>query len=419
MRAWLAVLAACGGSPSQMQGDAHDAAIDAPPRKPVVLASTRQLCKLLSNRNTSDPTANDVQHRANVLGADLGIPVVHGTTFYLLFGDTIGYAGIWGNESHPDAVGYGTATSAAILADPSLLCSGLRVLTLPPESSIGPTVDPTVVADFAGVAMTAPAGHDIGEYIKNPAGGTFTNLPGDFEVPSGAFVHDGSIYVYYTTVVGPTDITMKGSYLARWAAPSTATIPAYDIFYAVDQRFDAMGPLGGHFINIAAAAHGEYVYLFGTGEFRASPVHLARQRLDALATHAIERVGDGPIIDTPGHGETSVQYFAAVDRWMFLAEELTASSNRIVARFADRPEGPWSDAIVVHDMADPGFLATYCCAQIDDCQGEQFFHCDRTGFYGAYLLPDVRVHADGTFTATYTLSSFDPYNVALFSATFR
>jgi hypothetical protein len=37
---------------------------------------------------------------------------------------------------------------------------------------------------------------------------------------------------------------------------------------------------------------------------------------------------------------------------------------------------------------------------------------------GAYLLPGVQAHADGSFTVVYTLSSFDPYNVALFTTTF-
>src|SRR5690349_14452473 len=102
----LLLIVACGGSSAGETTDAaqsNDAtAIDAAPRPLPELTSTAQLCKLLSNRNTSDPTANDVQHRANVLGADLGIPVEAGGTLYLLFGDTIGYAGIWGSESHPD-----------------------------------------------------------------------------------------------------------------------------------------------------------------------------------------------------------------------------------------------------------------------------------------------------------------------------
>jgi hypothetical protein len=422
--ATIVVLAVGCNTASNTASDASvtaDTTSDAPPRALPQLETTDQLCKLLSNRNTSDPTANDVQHRSNVRGADLGIPVDHAGTLYILFGDTIGYAGIWGAQSHPDAVGYGTDSAAAIAADPSLLCAGLRIVSLAPEASIGPSVDASIERDFAGAAMIAPQGHSLAEYIHNPAGGnggpTFANLPGDFEVPSGAFSTGGSLYVFYTTVVSPADITMKGSYLARWSAPSTTAIPAYDILYGVDERFDSAGPLGGNFINIAAVVHGDYVYAFGTGVYRASPVYLARKRLDSLATPGFDLIG--PIIDTAGYGETSVRYFSAIDRWMFLAEEQTATTNRIVARFADRAEGPWSDAIIVHDMADPQFRTAYCCGADLSCDGKQFFDCARTGFYGTYLFPEPIVHSDGSFTVTYTMSSFDPYNVALFTATFR
>ena len=44
------------------------------------------------------------------------------------------------------------------------------------------------------------------------------------------------------------------------------------------------------------------------------------------------------------------------------------------------------------------------------------FDCDRTGFYGTYLLPSV-IPSGGAFTITYTMSSFSPYNVALFQTT--
>lgn len=414
MHRFALALAACGTSPP---APAIDAPIDA--RGQVTLVSSRERCKLLSDRDARDPTANDVQHRANVLGADLGIPVVHGDTFYLLFGDTIGYAGIWGGgESHPDSIAYGADPASEIAADPSLLCTRLRIVTLPPAQSIGPTLDASIVADFAGVAMSPPAGHAIGEYIRNPAGGgaqTFPHLPGDFEVPSGAFSAGDAIYVFYTTVAGPGDIDMKASYLARWT-PSTIGPTVYQILYGVDQRFDEQGALGGNFINIAAQVAGDYVYLFGTGEYRRSGIQLARKRLDALAAPGgFEALGT--IVETRGYGETSVRYFPAIDRWMILAEELTPASNRIVAHFADAPEGPWTGPLVVHDMADPAFRDAYCCTAEDDCRGEQFFNCNRTGFYGTYLFPDVIATSDG-FTVTYTMSSFSPYNVALFQATF-
>jgi hypothetical protein len=44
------------------------------------------------------------------------------------------------------------------------------------------------------------------------------------------------------------------------------------------------------------------------------------------------------------------------------------------------------------------------------------FDCDRTGFYGTYLLPYATTTA-ASVTVTYTMSSFAPYNVALFQTT--
>lgn len=390
--------------------------------------ATSQLCKLLSARNNVDPTANDVQHRANVFGADLGIPVAHDDRVYLFFGDTIGFKGIWGfGESHPDMVGYGAgaATATALATQPNLLCDNLAIETLAPSASQGPHADPSVVADFAAGAMAAPAGHQLGEYIRNPSGGgatTFPFLPGDFEVPSGAFSYGDSIYVFYTTVVGRNDITMSGSYLARWQQPAPGKAPNYQILYAVDERFDGSGPLGGNFINIAAEVSGDYVYLFGTGKYRASGVHVARKRLDALATPGgFEDLGEA--IAIPGYGETSVHYFPALGRWMLLAEQSLPTSNRIVAHFAADPAGPWTTGVTVADMGDPAFTAAYCCATDDNCSGQQFFNCDKTGFYGTYLMPSVTVAPGSgatptTFTATYTMSSFSPYNVALFQTTF-
>jgi hypothetical protein len=419
--AWILLEACQGAAPEPGVGPDAASVVDgdavAPPA-PVTLGPSSQLCKLLSNRNSSDPTPNDVQHRSNILGADLGIPVVHDDKLFVMFGDTIGFAGIWGgSESHPDSVGYGTDSALAIASQPNLLCTNLRMLSLPASQSIGPSVNTAVQADFAGVYMSPPSGHAITEYIHNPSGGSFANLPGDFEVPSGAFSYGDSIYIFYTTVVSRGDITMKGSYLARWSSPSSATAPAYQIQYAVDERFDTASPLHGHFINISAQVAGDYVYLFGTGEYRRSAIYVARKRLDQLATPGgFEELGT--IATTPGYGETSVRYFPEVQRWMLLAEELTPTSNRIVAAFADRAEGPWTQPMVVHDMGDAAFRTQYCCTSEDSCTGKQMFNCNKTGFYGTYLFPGVTT--SGTdFTVAYTMSSFSPYNVALFQTTFH
>jgi hypothetical protein len=417
-------------------GGAEGAPPDAPSTLPT-LTSTSEVCKLISNTSQSDPTPNQTQTRANLLGADLGIPVDSAGTLYLFFGDSWGYKGIWQpGQSFPDAVGYALDSTSVVTATPDLLCSDLRFLTLSPGSSVGPTIDSSVVADFAAGAMTAPSGDALSNYVHNPSGGggtTFPNLPGTDEVPSGGFASGGSIYIFYTTVNSTTDLTMVASYLATWSAPVTGGVPNYQILYHVDERVDNASPMHGDFVNVAAATANGYVYLFGTGAYRASPVHLARKSLSTLATAGgfeLYDVASGtwggtsegaPIIDVPGYGETSVRYFASINRWMFLAEELYSGRNQIVARFADQPEGPWSNDVVVDDMADPVFLATYCCGS-SGCAGQQLFAgCGTSNggaFYGSYLLPDLIVNPDGGFTVSYTMSTWNPYNVALMQATF-
>lgn len=423
-----------GGDGAGTPSGAGDAATARPMPAFVEL---EELCKLITNRNQDDPTANDTHHRFNLRGTDLGIPVANGADVYFFFGDSAGYKAIWplGPQSLPDAVGYSGVPAAQLAAAPDALCSNLRFLALAPANSLGPTADPTVERDFAAGAMTAPPGHTLGEYIHNPAGDRgadqFPQLPGDFEVPSGGFAAGGDIYLFYTTVqVSP--LAMKGSYLLRWAAPSTAGLPDYDILYAVDERFDAGGALGGNFINVAALVAGDYVYLYGTGDYRASAVQLARKKLADLATPGgFERYDAAtgmwlagsaatmaPVVASSSIGELSVRYYPSIARFVMMDQELAGGRNLIVARFADAPEGPWSAPVVVAEMGDPAFAATYCCVN-DVCDGDELFNCDRAGFYAPYMLPDVAVNADGSFAVSFVMSTWDPYNVALMRATFR
>lgn len=421
-------MSSSGQGGSGGMGGEDTSILDAPPS----LASTDLLCKLINDENNADPSPNATHTRANILGTDLGIPVAHGSDMFFFFGDTVGYQAIWSfAESVPDAVGYADDGRAAVAADPSVLCDGLRFLRLPVSESLGPSVDPAIQADFVGGSMTSPPGHVLAEYIKNPSGppgqNVFPMMPGSFEVPSGAFSHAGSIYLFYTTVESSQSLSMKASYLARWSSPSKTGLPHYQILHSVDERFDALGPLRGRFINVAAEPHGSYVYLFGTGDFRHSPVHLARKALDSLDSAGGYEVYDAasgqwlaapatqatPIIADAMFGETSVRYFSEIGAWMFLAQ----GGHRVVARFAEQPEGPWSDEITVQDATEPGFLAQYCCVPEGTCTGDRLFNCSKAGLYGTYLLPDVLVDTDG-FTVAYTMSTWDPYNVALFSARF-
>ncbi len=435
--AGAAVSDAGGGAPTDgggWGGGGPDADAQLPDADPPQFVGLRALCKLISNRNLGDPTANDTHHRFNLTGTDLGIPVKHGSDLFFFFGDTAGYAQIWplGPESLPDAVGYSAVPAHTVASAPDKLCSGLRFLALEPSASAGPGADPSVQRDFAAAWMNPPPGRDISEFIHNPSGprgkNMFPNMPGDFEVPSGAFSHGSSIYVYYTTVqLEP--FGMKGSYLARWTSPSTTGLPVYDILYHVDQRFDGNGALRGNFVNIAPVVAGNYVYLFGTGEYRQSAVHLARKALATLETEGGYESFDAasgtwvagnapaaPVVESNSIGELSVQYFPGVNRYVMLDQEI-AGGNFVMARFANRVEGPWSAPIPVAQMEDPAFGASYCCVG-GDCQGDRMFNCGSAGFYGTYMLPDAITNPDGSFSIAFTMSTWNPYNVALMQATF-
>ena len=424
--------------PVDAAAEAGATATDAASSSTPSFVSLAERCKLINDRNIDDPSANLPTTRANLRGTDLGIPVVNGADLFVFFGDSAGFKGIWplGPESLPDVVGYSGVSYPAVKADPSTLCTNLRFLGGPNQSGTGHALDSTIERDFAAASMSPPAGHLISEYVHNPAGprgaNAFPSLPGDFEVPSGAFAHQGSIYLFYTTVVSPSTVEMKGSYLARWTAPDTLNSPNYEILYSLDERFDANGAMHGDFINVAPVVQGDFVYLYGTGAYRQSAVHLARKHLAALLTPGgFERFDAAtktwvpanaatatPVVASSGIGELSVQYFAAIKRFAMLDQEISGGNNQVVARFATAPEGPWSTPITVASLSDAAFTAKYCCVSLD-CTGERLINCDRAGFYGTYMLPDVTVHANGSFSIDFFMSTWDPYNVALMSATFQ
>lgn len=404
------------------------------PKEAPVLRALALRCKLINGAFLDDPTPNAAHLRANVRGTDLGIPVAHDGSLYFFFGDTAGAKGIWplGGESLPDAVG--VISHSAAKASATALCDQLRFLGGPQEASVGRRADARIERDFAAGAMTPPQGRSIAEYIRNPAGprgaNAFPYLPGDFEVPSGAFSYGGSIYVFYTTVESPTVVEMKASYLATWVAPSPSGPPDYRILYGLDERFDGNGALRGDFVNVAPVVSGDEVLLFGTGKYRESAVHLARKKLATLATEGgLERfdamtrtwrratdASARPIVNARA-GELSVRFFPELGWWVMTTQEISGGENRLVARFSDVPEGPWSAPRVIASMSDPAFRAKHCCTS-SGCAGERLLHCDRAGFYAPYMLPDARPSADGSFAIDFVVSTWDPYNVALLTATF-
>ncbi len=417
------------GAPVTAVDDTGAVTVPAPGPFAATLAHLRFGCELINGDTVDRPSANDTHHRFNLLGTDLGVPVVAGSEVFLFFGDTVGYRQIWTWGEDPDSVAH--LPLAALEADPSAVCRDLEVLVTPDVPSVAAGVDPSIRRDFAGAAMVAPLGTSVTDFVGDPAG-PFPWMPGTFEVPTGGLYQDGRIWLFYAGLVdfGPP-IRPTSSYLVRWDPQSS--VPTYEIVRPVDALRG--GAMGGGFVQVAPVRWGPDLYLFGTGDFRRSGVTLARLPATELATGAGTSFWDGtsfgsdpavpPVFETDGVGELSV--VARESDGLVLAlyqRELKNADgwlieNRILLRAAPHPTGPWSEPLTVIDMADPGFQAAHCCTGAT-CPGERILHCDRAGLYGAYLLPALRVEraADGSIhvEAPFLVSTWDPYNVVTFTA---
>ena len=415
-------------------GDETDAA---PATVSASLLGAQFVCKLINGASTRDPSDNHLQTRFNLTGTDLGVPLVTGSDLHLFFGDTMGYEVIWPPGQDPDSVG--RIALDTVTADLTTLCRQLDVYVTPDDPSVAHATDPSVLRDFAGAYMTAPPGGSLDQYIaQHPPG--FPNIPGTFEVPTGAIFSGGNAYVFYAGLVTKTPSTFATlSYLAKWSAPGTA-VPGYQIVRPVDRLVG--GELGGHFLQIAPVENAGTLYLFGTGQYRHSGVRLARKPIADIetaggeelfdpTTHAwklassmtqSEREAIAPLVEgADGVGELSVQHYAEASLFLMMYQrELHDASggitdNRVVVRVARAPEGPWSDATTIFDMADAGFRASYCCDAT--CAPTQILHCDRAGLYGAYALPLAHAPAKEDLPSIdlpFVVSTWDPYGVSLF-----
>lgn len=394
---------------------------------PITLTSLRTNCRLINGANADTDSTSRTQSDANMKMSEFGIPVANTDTddLFFFFGDTAGVQNVWqwAKESLPKAVGYAGSGLSATKGDPTKLCGNLRII-----KANG--------TDFAAGAVGDPPTGSLADYVRNPAGprgkNAWPHIPGDAEVPTGAFYWSGTkaIYIFHSTVDGPNiPPTMQASYLAKWANPGRNNMPNYQILYRVDERFDGNGQLRGDFINIAPVIYNDSIYLFGTGTLRHSSIMLAKkplanletpggfQRYDASAGWVSGTQQTAPIIDSTNVGELSVQYIQELDQFVMLTQEATF----LIARFAKAPEGPWSKPVTVAVMNDPAFYSVYCCSN-HNCTGSQLIDCDQGknngGLYAPYLFPNARMQGANAFDLSFTISTFRPYNVALMTASF-
>ncbi|HWB81743.1 MAG TPA: DUF4185 domain-containing protein [Nannocystaceae bacterium] len=389
------------------------------------------LCKLINGTSVEDPSANHTHTRFNLRATDLGIPLVIAERLHLFFGDTHGYREIWAIGEDPDSVAHVDAAAAA--SDPSVLCTQLEFIVTPDVPSVAADTDASILRDFAVGWMSPPPGEDLSAYIgHHPA--PFPAIPGSFEVPSGALAIDDAVYLFWAgkSEFEPHD-RMTLSYLVRWDEPRTQ--PTYQIVRPIDSL--PSGALGGRFLQILPFVSDDTIYLFGTGEYRRSGIYLARMPKSALEQGGGEELWDpsaaawvdpasaiDPVVEREGVGELGGVFVPGPDLWLLMYQHAatiggTLVSNKIVVRTAPAPEGPWSEQLVVIDMADPLFQLQHCCLA-EPCVGEQIWQCQQAGLYGAYPLPNPRVTPadDGSYAVDlpFVVSTWMPYDVVLFEA---
>jgi hypothetical protein len=283
------------------------------------LGSTAMLCRL------TDATDGNGQRRLKknfgIWGADLGYPVFDGSTTWLFFGDTDADDPNTEDWTHgADSTGYFSG------ADPTVLCtsnpdqsnlqfvpyfdgSGMAVAAFSPDLTIAPNwgqpigtgQKATPIRDFISRSPSPPPSLTA----MLPA---HSDIPGDFETPSGAFFYNGQMFIFQTG--SPETNAISGfplqtlSYLTVWNPSSSAPKPfptERAIISAVDyttQNQDAtcssrgcpvptgwpsIPPLGGGFVRVAPVVTNDFVYLFGTGVHDAGWVSLARLPVSSLA----------------------------------------------------------------------------------------------------------------------------------------
>ncbi|MGA2713461.1 MAG: hypothetical protein ABSG41_10185 [Bryobacteraceae bacterium] len=505
-------------------------------------------------------------------GSDQGISVddpLHKVTWLFtgdaLAADAVAWFGVFGaNAGGANMIGY---LNGADYGNPASLCNHLQFVTVPgmKSNSGGAVFSPDVV--------TAPPGDSISNYIfvpvpnaKNapdPIIPSNSGIPGIDETVTGAFLEpneNGSpetIYLFYAGSPGD-QVNSDGSlgfpvtsvsYLAAWKNPSSSgtangIAPTnYQVLARVDYSLDntdttscpskfptlcppltpagwqstaPVPPLAGHFVWVSTEPGPDgYLYLFGTGKFRASQIYLARFPAARVSTigqcssppcylsatpgfqiwtsslpsgsprspgwssnppSAAEIQGASPLSfpddTTADAGQISVRFFSSLGfRGLWLMME-TPNGNpkfdqKVIARWADSPAGPWSAALVVFDMTTATGSQNqklYCCQgqwngnldaagrKVWECLGpkdgvpvQQCMECNDAGagqssgsvgalrfdFYSPFMLPYLANvskafsfqsgtgYVEDTFTVSYMLSVFEPYNSVLMNYTLQ
>jgi hypothetical protein len=338
-----------------------------------VPGSTKRVCQLTGDldRATGKPTLNQTNKRFGVWGTDLGSSFEHKGKLYFLFGDTFGRPGardvLAWTESH----------------DPTHIL--LHFYTTP---------------DRKWLPLTVPG-------ISQ----------GAFEVPCAGVSVDEKMYIVCTN--GHNDKkTMVRSVLARSHDDGKTFAKLYQLSH-------------GKFINVSFWRTDQWLYIFGSGEYRKSNVHLARIHPNQIEDHPklefltgserepnwSSREADAvPLFHQPQVGEFSVKFLPPVKCYVMLYN--AEKPRGINMRSAPNPWGPWSAETVIFDpWKDGGYGHFMHVSSKSNKEHDSLSDPKREeewgGEYSPYLINRFTTAVDGNCRIFFTLSTWNPYQVMI------
>lgn len=370
-----------------------------------VPGSSQKICQLTgeTDRQRGEPTLNRTESRFGLVGTDLGASFEHDGKLYFFFGDTNGTRRDRGREAE-GGPRQGRGNDSIAFTD---------------------DVQPEDCLTLAFVT-------DSGGHFRSPT------VPGisllGFEVPTGGFSLNGTMYVFFTTDHSQQR-TMDRSVLAR----SRDDAQSFELVYNLsNEKFINVAPVVVDNASIPGLpqAQGQGVLLWGSGLFRRSDPFLAylpatqveqRQALrffagldsDNRPRWSTEESQVAPLFSHPCIGEHSVAWNPFLKKWLMLYN--CSAPRGINFRVAEAPWGPWSEAhVLFQPWEDQGYChfihvswAAQRCDSVHDPQRQNVWG----GEYGPYLIPSLTTGNDTRTTVYFVMSTWNPYNVMLMKAT--
>lgn len=347
----------------------------------------------------NEPVLSQTQSRYRLDGTDLGMPVLdsNGKRTWFFFGDT------WGSNNPylTDALGYTEQW------DPE---NGVKLDFVSANGSWKPIL-------IDGIRQ------------------------GGFEVPADAIMIGETMYLYHTTDHSATK-TMGRSVIAK-ASRQELNNAKFNLMYnfSTDKFINlSLERVKNSDWPLLPQNAEESILIFGTGDYRNSPVYMAWQPVNEIESKSTLRYYAGvrngkavwikdeklarPIFNfetTPRVGELSISYNKFLKRWLLLYNH--DFPRGINMRTAEFPWGPWSNAqVIFRPWEDKGY-----CHFIHTSW--EFSKCDnvmepanRTNEWGGEYGPYQYRHwakgdeTTGSTTIYFNMSTWNPYQVVLMEA---